>query len=217
MVWQKIDRFPGSLMADGFIHGSARDQIDVTLLALASHFEAGRILGADGEVEVDQPFLKSNRVFRSRPDDSASAFENEIGPLIRAEFEGLFRDPEVRASLVALHPGLELRGKRLQVGEIQISAYGHGDYYVAHFDAGGTSRITINLLWCIGEQSFSGGSLKFHDPVDEAREAEIEFRKNRLVVFPCHTLHQVSRVELEGGRYENKRFSIQAWSELVDE
>jgi hypothetical protein len=215
MGWHKFEQFPGTMFVDEFIQGAQHQKLDVTLMALIDHFERGKIMGSDGVGEVDHPFFKSNRVFRSVRGGSAP-FESEIGPMIREAFEALIMDPEVVRTLIALHGSGVGDQKRLRVDEIQISAYGNGDFYTAHFDEGGTSKITINLLWCVGDQKFTGGSLKFHDADQEDCEAEVEFKKNRLVVFPCRTLHQVTRVELDDNRYQTKRFSIQAWSEWVD-
>ncbi len=77
-----------------------------------------------------------------------------------------------------------------------VSYYEDNDYYQLHRD----SAILTFLYWCNKEpKKFIGGDLTIPEI-----GTDIEYKNNRLVVFPSHLLHSVSPVEMVG---ENKPLS----------
>ncbi len=69
-----------------------------------------------------------------------------------------------------------------------ISYYEDNDFYKLHRD----SAILTFLFWCNKEpKKFVGGDLTIPEI-----GVDIEYRNNRLVVFPSHLLHSVSPIEM---------------------
>jgi len=69
-----------------------------------------------------------------------------------------------------------------------LSYYENSDYYKPHTD---TAVITY-LYWCHkSPKGFEGGNLYLSDI-----DAEIEYKNNRLVVFPSYYMHSVSPVKM---------------------
>lgn len=77
-----------------------------------------------------------------------------------------------------------------------ISYYENNDYYKLHKD----NAILTFLYWVNKEpKSFTGGDLTIPEI-----GVDVEYKNNRLVVFPSHLLHSVSPVEMIG---DNKPLS----------
>jgi hypothetical protein len=69
-----------------------------------------------------------------------------------------------------------------------ISYYENSDYYKPHVD----HAILTCLYWCNkSPQSFEGGNLTLGDEM-----TEIEYKNNRLVIFPSHNLHSVDSIKM---------------------
>ena len=94
-------------------------------------------------------------------------------------------------------------------GSTLLSAYGNGDYYGQHIDINLDCVATAVLMLTLKEpQQFSGGAFLLGDE-------KIEFKNNRLIVFPSCRLHGVEPVELEDNAYENRRFTLQYFISAV--
>jgi hypothetical protein len=69
-----------------------------------------------------------------------------------------------------------------------ISYYENSDYYKTHVD----HAILTCLYWCNKlPQSFEGGNLTLGD-----ERTEIEYKNNRLVIFPSHSPHSVDPIKM---------------------
>lgn len=71
-----------------------------------------------------------------------------------------------------------------------VSYYENNDYYELHRD----NAVLTFLYWCNKEpKKFTGGDLTIPEI-----GVDIEYKNNRLVVFPSHLLHSVSGIEMIG-------------------
>lgn len=79
----------------------------------------------------------------------------------------------------------------------QVSYYENGDEYEAHKD---NSMVTC-LSWFYKEpKRFEGGNLFFPE-----NNLEIEVLNNRMVIFPSHIYHSVSKIKIDS-LYRNKKY-----------
>ena len=107
-------------------------------------------------------------------------------------FNNVFREvyAEVCKETQKLHPAFDVTrtyepNDRL---DYLLSYYGNSDHYLPHRDA---STVT-NLVWLARDESkFEGGNLLIQN------EYKIEFKHNRMVLFPGYTLHQVGPVTMD--------------------
>lgn len=89
------------------------------------------------------------------------------------------------------------------IGSILLSAYKDGDYYGQHDDIDLDCVATAVLMFSLSEpQQFTGGAFMLG-------ETKIEFKNNRLIVFPSCRMHGVEPVKLQNNQYENARFTLQ--------
>lgn len=69
-----------------------------------------------------------------------------------------------------------------------LSYYENSDYYKPHTD----TAVLTYLYWCHkSPKAFEGGNLRLSDI-----DTEIEYKNNRLVIFPSYYLHSVSPVKM---------------------
>lgn len=88
-------------------------------------------------------------------------------------------------------------------GKVLFSAYGDTDWYGHHVDIDLDCITTAVLMLTLKEsQQFEGGAFLLGDQ-------KIEFKNNRLIVFPSCRMHGVEPVKLQEDIYENRRFTIQ--------
>ena len=88
-------------------------------------------------------------------------------------------------------------------GKVLFSAYGDGDWYGHHIDIDLDCVTTAVLMLTLRDpQQFEGGAFLLGDE-------KIEFKNNRLIVFPSCRMHGVEPVRLQEDIYENRRFTIQ--------
>lgn len=95
-------------------------------------------------------------------------------------------------------------------GSTLLSAYGNNDYYGHHIDINLDCVATAVLMLTLKEpQQFTGGAFLLGDDI------KIEFKNNRLIVFPSCRLHGVEPVKLEDNGFENRRFTLQYFISAV--
>lgn len=88
-------------------------------------------------------------------------------------------------------------------GKVLFSAYGNTDYYGHHVDIDLDCVATAVLMLTLKDPiQFEGGAFLLGSE-------KIDFKNNRLIVFPSCREHGVEPVRLEKDIYENKRFTIQ--------
>jgi predicted 2-oxoglutarate/Fe(II)-dependent dioxygenase YbiX len=88
-------------------------------------------------------------------------------------------------------------------GKVLFSAYGNNDMYGQHVDIDLDCVATAVLMLTLKDpQQFEGGAFLLGDE-------KIEFKNNRLIVFPSCRMHGVEPVRLQNDSYENRRFTLQ--------
>lgn len=90
-----------------------------------------------------------------------------------------------------------------------ISTYSNGDYYLEHTDIGEGLFITVMLMLCKEPKKFKGGDFILHH---NDKKKVIEYKNNRVIIFPSKTLHGVMPVELKSTNFMDQRFTIQYWA-----
>lgn len=96
--------------------------------------------------------------------------------------------------------------------EILLSKYEQGDHYDWHRDY--CPLLTMNYMIAKEPLKFKGGSFLFGSWEDQQITHSIEFRNNRLVVFPSRVFHKVTPVDNFNGTSSEARFTIQYWGQL---
>lgn len=90
-----------------------------------------------------------------------------------------------------------------QFGKVLFSSYGNGDWYGPHVDVDLDCIATAVLMLTLKDPvQFEGGAFMLG-------EEKINFKNNRLIVFPSCRMHGVEPVRLENDCYENRRFTLQ--------
>lgn len=87
-------------------------------------------------------------------------------------------------------------------GRTLLSSYGNGDGYGGHVDVQLDCVVTAVLMLTIEDQKFTGGNFVLGNK-------EIEFKNNRLIIFPSCRMHSVTEVSLDKDIYRNRRFTLQ--------
>lgn len=96
--------------------------------------------------------------------------------------------------------------------EILLSKYENGDHYDWHRDY--CPLLTINYMVANEPLKFTGGSFLFGDWNTKNISNTIEFKNNRLIIFPSRVFHKVTPVEGLEGNSNDARFTIQYWGQL---
>jgi len=96
--------------------------------------------------------------------------------------------------------------------EAVISRYGARDFYHKHQDTRKdyiTYRL-VSMVYYVNRvpEQFTGGSLTFWHDEESMRIAP---KHNRAIVFPSFTFHEVESVDMQSGKWEDGRFSINYW------
>lgn len=87
-----------------------------------------------------------------------------------------------------------------------VSAYGNGDYYNSHKDQNGVC--SFNYMLCHEPKMFRGGEFVLEGFNGEEQEI-VEFKNNRLVVFPSDYLHSVKPIFMLTDKPAHMRWTIQ--------
>lgn len=154
--------------------------------------------------------------------DTRRSTSNDAGPLIRSIFH------ERVADLVKQHHIIKrLNIQKLDsVQDLQMSliAYGDGDYFKPHRDAGGTSSNRLRELTFVYHffrepRRFGGGELCLLDAGlmdNEFGRANsftcLEPRNNSILFFPSGALHEVRPIQCASPDPLDGRFAIAGWA-----
>lgn len=96
------------------------------------------------------------------------------------------RHAEVCSDSIDMHPAF--RCLQHITYSLLLSYYGDADRYLKHTDH---SHVTTLFWLCEEEQRFTGGDLILED------SKTIEFKNNRMVMFPGYTYHEVTPVKID--------------------
>jgi Rps23 Pro-64 3,4-dihydroxylase Tpa1-like proline 4-hydroxylase len=99
--------------------------------------------------------------------------------------------PDINKSLVSVSPEFKYI-QNVNYDVTLLSYYQNDDFYKSHRDR----SVISYVYWCNKEpKEFTGGDLYF-----EELDKTIEYKNNRLVIFPSHYMHVVSNVEMSEGK-----------------
>jgi SM-20-related protein len=191
---------PPCHVADDFLRQPLHDGLLDWTLANQARFTPAPVYRAAGqEVASD---TRSNLRLR------------DLGPL----------EEELTAALLAALPDIA-RGLGCAMPdrpslELELSAYGDGDFYHAHLDtvagaraaAAGPAR-TISAVYYFHRQpkGFDGGALRLLPWEGEAGARDIAPDDNRLAAFLSWSRHEVLPVRCPSGDFADSRFAINCW------
>lgn len=132
-------------------------------------------------------------------------------------------DGAVRAALLAALPtlaaGLGCAVPERPSLELEITAYGDGDFYHAHIDTftgtGGPDTgapRTISAVYYFHRlpKAFAGGALRLL-PWEGETVTDIEPVDNRLAAFLSWARHEVLPISSPSNRFEDSRFALNCW------
>lgn len=112
--------------------------------------------------------------------------------------------PDISKILVSVSPEFKYV-ENINYDVTLLSYYENNDFYKGHRD----KCVLSYIYWCNKEpRQFDGGDLYF-----EELDKKIEYKNNRLVIFPSHYIHRVSNIEMQENYSDNKfstfgRYSI---------
>lgn len=143
----------------------------------------------------------------------------------------LYRDapwkPGMSARIAALMPGiltdLGMASFEMSGFETEMVVYPDGGFINRHHDtATGASRhkrdrvVTVVYYFHREPRSFTGGELRLTPrlaPPDGApTHIDLTPGQNMLIAFPSWALHEVLRIGIPSGTYEDSRFAINFWA-----
>jgi predicted 2-oxoglutarate/Fe(II)-dependent dioxygenase YbiX len=91
---------------------------------------------------------------------------------------------------------------------VHVSCYQDQDHYGFHVDENQPSNLTVVIFLCKEPKEFSGGNFILKHGKSQK---VVQFKNNRMLIFPSNTLHKVTNVHLSENTYSNSRFSLQMW------
>lgn len=110
---------------------------------------------------------------------------------------------EFREELANSEDSALVHASQTGFGSVLFSSYGNGDWYGHHVDIDLDCVATAVLMLALRDPpQFNGGAFLLEDK-------RIEFKNNRLIIFPSCRMHGVEPVRLQEDIYENRRFTIQ--------
>lgn len=164
-------------------------------------------VGADTGSVIADYFKKSKNLwlylhYKLKPHtvDIAKIFEQNLW---KKEMKDLFRSTGDSAFIASLYTNHS---------EMLLSKYENGDHYDWHRDY--SPLLTVNYMIAEEPLKFNGGAFLFGDWDNKELSNTVEFKNNRLVIFPSRVFHKVSPVENFTGLSKEARFTIQYWGQL---
>jgi SM-20-related protein len=133
-------------------------------------------------------------------------------------------DGALRAALLEALPGISAAlgstaPERPHL-ELELTAYGDGDFYHAHVDtiaqhqgrgAGPTRTISAVYYFHRQPKAFDGGALRLLPWEGEVGTRDIAPADNRLAAFLSWSRHEVLPVRCPSGAFADSRFAINCW------
>jgi Rps23 Pro-64 3,4-dihydroxylase Tpa1-like proline 4-hydroxylase len=98
--------------------------------------------------------------------------------------------------------------------QLLLSSYEEGGHYAWHRDYNPT--VSINYMYAKQPQKFKGGDFIFGTWDEKVESKRVEFKNNRMVMFPSRVWHMVEPVTDFTGDATEARFTLQYWSKLKD-
>ena len=198
---------PYRLLADFLPAGDHRRLLDWTLAA-RDRFRPSKLVG--GIVDED---LRISSMLKDL---------GEMRPLLRRAID---------TRLDEIFAGAGVRPFTPDVVETELAAHGEGAHFAPHVDVaygaerglvggdgtGAHDRIVSCVYYFHAEpRRFAGGELRLHRfgsraSGEDGSYVDIAPVQNALLVFPSMALHEVRRVSVPSGRFEDSRFAVNIW------
>ena len=131
---------------------------------------------------------------------------------LATEFEKLLWSSEMRQVFHDANDGLFETTLTVNSSDLLLSKYEDDDHYEWHRDY--SHLLTINYMLAKEPLQFEGGEFLVGGWDSQEVTHTVEFKNNRLVIFPSRAFHKVLPVkDLKGGS-EYARFTLQYWPQM---
>lgn len=202
------------VIIDNFLDKLCLENFFTSTLKLKETMKTGLQVYRDGHGQEKLVITKDKRNKTSIIRHSSNNQQNNL----LAEFSKKLLDPKIISKLEHANNPIYQLIKFCDPTALQVSAYGDGDYYNYHTDIPpkDTKSVFINLtvlfMICKEPKKFSGGNFVLSH---RSQKKVILFKNNRLLIFPCNTLHKVTPVQLKFQDFSNYRFTFQFWPKIT--
>lgn len=98
--------------------------------------------------------------------------------------------------------------------QLLLSKYVESDHYGWHRDYCPT--ITVNYMLAKEPLKFEGGEFVFGSWDNKETQHTVDFKNNRLIIFPSRVYHKVQPVKNFTGDTNEARFTLQYWSQMKE-
>ena len=148
-----------------------------------------KLVKAEGSAHINGKPLKNNSVKYLD-----SLYNNRSISSILKINRKLFRNSY---EILRNHPSWFFQKIKGTYDKTALSYYEHGEEYKSHYD-----EFSLTALWwtCKKPKRFDGGNFIFSD-YDET----VEFKDNRMVIFPSIIMHKVTKVTMQE-QYLNQKY-----------
>lgn len=194
------------IVIDDWLDTSLNLKIQESICQLIPYMKESKV-GSDSGTHVAQYFKKSKNLwlylhYKLNPNNFniTEVFEKHLWS---PEMKDVFRSTEDNLFLSSLYTNHS---------EILLSKYEQGDHYDWHRDY--CPLLTANYMVAKEPLKFTGGSFLFGDWDSKDISSTVEFKNNRLVIFPSRVFHKVTPVENFDGNSSEARFTLQYWGQL---
>ena len=167
----------------------------------AVHSNRGVVVAPDYKLNKNLwlfQFFKANRVDKNM----AVTFEQQIW---KDKMKEIFRETQDSLYQTLLYT---------DTSQLLLSSYEEGGHYAWHRDYNPT--VTMNYMYAKEPLKFKGGDFIFGTWDEKVEAKRVEFKNNRLVIFPSRVWHMVEPVRDFTGDPSEARFTLQYWSKLKD-
>lgn len=192
MVVQEYNDPVPHVVVDNFLSSYEYNQVFDSIEESLSLLSAGQVHTPDGINKVVANFKRNGNVW-------LDLFTSDIVNIFRNNF---FRIPKVVTELDCQN----------KMHEVLLSQYTVGDFYDWHTDLGG--HCTWNYFVCTDPKQFTGGDFVLSNALVDKEPTNtkiIEFKNNRLVIFPAQYKHCVTPVTGQFLEPMSSRYSIQVF------
>jgi hypothetical protein len=139
---------------------------------------------------------------------------NRIDKNIASMFEKYVWKDEIKNIIKETNDSLFQTLLYTDSSQLLLSSYEEDGHYSWHRDYNPT--VTMNYMYATEPVKFKGGDFIFGTWEDKIETKRVEFKNNRLVMFPSRIWHMVEPVREFKGNLKDARFTLQYWSKLKD-
>jgi Rps23 Pro-64 3,4-dihydroxylase Tpa1-like proline 4-hydroxylase len=164
-------------------------------------------VGHDGGSTIAKFFKKSKNLWMF-----LHYIEHKDQKNLAVEFEKLLWSAEMRQIFQNTNDGLFNAVLSTNSSDLLLSKYEDEDHYEWHRDY--CHLVTVNYMLAKEPLQFQGGEFLVGGWDSQEVTHTIEFKNNRLIIFPSRAFHKVTPVKNLQGGSENARFTLQYWSQL---